>query len=237
MTDYTWNKSMLAAANRELQHASPRAILEWGYEMYGDKIVMATGFGTSGIVMMHILSQMQDQPRVFYLDTDLLFQETYDLRDQLQDELGIQFVRVHSGISLEEQGAQFSDKLWERAPNTCCFLRKVVPLRKFLSDKSGWITGVRRDQSITRAGAELVEWDQTNQLLKLNPLAFWTSSDVWSYIQINDLPYNILHDKGYPSIGCTPCTRAVKPGDDERAGRWGGSAKVECGIHIQHVSA
>ena len=237
MKDYTWNKSMLDAANRELQHASPRTILEWGYEMYDEKIVMATGFGTSGIVMMHVLSQMRDQPRVFYLDTDLLFQETYDLRDQLQDQLGIQFVRVHSGTSVEEQAAQFSENLWELAPNTCCFLRKVVPLRKFLSDKSAWVTGVRRDQSITRAGAQIVEWDQTNHLLKLNPLAYWTSADVWSYVQINELPYNILHDKGYPSIGCTPCTKAVKPGEDERAGRWGGNAKVECGIHLQHLVA
>ncbi len=228
---------MLEAANRELQHASPRTILEWGYEMYGEKIVMATGFGTSGIVMMHVLSQLRDEPKVFYLDTDLLFEETYQLRDRLQDQLGIQFVRVHSGLSVQEQGQQFSENLWERAPNTCCFLRKVVPLRKFLSDKSAWITGVRRDQSITRAGAQIVEWDQTNQLLKLNPLAFWTSSDVWSYVKLNDLPYNELHDKGYPSIGCMPCTNAVKPGEDERAGRWGGSAKIECGIHIQQIAA
>ena len=237
MKGYTWNKSMLEAANRELQYASPRTILEWGYEMYGDKIVMATGFGTSGIVMMHILSELQERAKVFYLDTDLLFPETYALKDQLKEELDIEFVRVHSGISVQEQGERFAEKLWERAPNTCCFLRKVVPLRNFLADKSAWVTGVRRDQAITRAGTQIVEWDSANQLLKLNPLAYWTSEDVWAYIRLNDLPYNVLHDKGYPSIGCQPCTRAVKPGDDERAGRWVGKSKVECGIHLPQISA
>ena len=233
MSSYTWNKSMLDAANRELQHASPRTILEWGYEMYGDDITMATGFGTSGIVMMHILSELQENPKVFYLDTDLLFDETYKLRDRLANELGIQFQRVHSGVSVAEQEQRFVENLWERAPNTCCFIRKVMPLRKFLADKKAWVTGVRRDQSLTRAGTQIVEWDHANKLLKLNPLAFWTSEDIWSYIKLNDLPYNELHDRGYPSIGCMPCTKAVKQGEHERAGRWSGTAKVECGIHMQ----
>ncbi len=233
MSSYTWNKSMLDAANKELQHASPRTILEWGYEMYGEDIVMATGFGTSGIVMMHILSELKENPSVFYLDTDLLFDETYKLRDRLANELGIQFQRVHSGISVAEQEQRFAENLWERAPNTCCFIRKVMPLRKFLSSKKAWVTGVRRDQSLTRAGTQIVEWDHANQLLKLNPLTFWTSEDIWSYIKLNDLPYNELHDRGYPSIGCMPCTKAVKPGEHERAGRWSGTSKVECGIHMQ----
>ncbi len=237
MNAYTWNKSMLEAANRELQHASPRAVLEWGYEMYGDELVMATGFGTSGIVLMHILSELRENPSVFYLDTDLLFNETYALRDRLAEELGIQFVRVHSGLTLEEQSRGYAEDLWHEAPNTCCYIRKVLPLRKFLSDKKGWVTGVRRDQARTRANAEIVEWDQANQLLKLNPLAHWTSADIWTYIQINDLPYNVLHDKGYPSIGCMPCTQPVQEGEDERAGRWGGSSKVECGIHLPQVAA
>ena len=224
---------MLYAANKELRHASPRAILKWGYDLYGDDIMMATGFGTSGIVMMHILSELRDDPKVFYLDTDLLFAETYQLRDKLSEALGIQFERVHAGLSIDEQAEKYAEKLWERAPNTCCFLRKVAPLRKFLTNKKAWVTGVRRDQAITRAGTQIVEWDQANQLLKLNPLAYWTKEDVWSYIRLNDLPYNELHDKGYPSIGCRPCTKAIKPGEHERAGRWGGTTKVECGIHLQ----
>ncbi len=236
MNGYSWNRSMLEAANRELQFASPRAILEWGHALYGGKMVMATGFGTSGIVMMHILSQLEQGPRVFYLDTDLLFPETYALKARLEQELGIEFIRVHAGMSVEEQSDRYAADLWERAPNTCCFIRKVMPLRKFLADKNAWVTGVRRDQAITRATTQLVEWDSANQLLKLNPLAHWTSEDVWTYIRINDLPYNELHEKGYPSIGCMPCTKAVKPGEDERAGRWGGRDKVECGIHVQSVS-
>ncbi len=237
MKGYTINRSILEAANNKLQHASPRAILEWGYEMYGEKMVVATGFGSSGLVLMHILSILRESPKVFYLDTDLLFPETYDLKDRLRDELGIQFVRVHSGLSLEEQTEGFKDKLWDTAPNTCCYLRKVMPLRKFLNDKNAWVTGVRRDQAPTRAGTRVVEWDTANHLLKLNPLAFWTSADIWSYIQLNDVPYNVLHDKGYPSLGCMPCTKAVKPGEDERAGRWVGTAKVECGIHYSQASA
>lgn len=227
---------MLEAANRELQYASPRTILEWGHALYGDKMVMATGFGTSGIVMMHILSQLAAGPRVFYLETDLLFPETYALKEKLQETLGIEFVSVHGGMSVKEQDARYAPDLWEHAPNTCCFIRKVMPLRKFLSDKNAWVTGVRRDQAITRAATQLVEWDSANQLLKVNPLAYWTSEDVWTYIRINELPYNTLHEQGYPSIGCMPCTQPVNPGDDERAGRWGGRAKVECGIHVQPVS-
>lgn len=228
---------MLEAANRELQFASPRTILQWGYSIYGEDLVVATGFGTSGVVLMHILSEMERPAKMFYLDTDLLFPETYELKKQLEEQLGIQFTRVHSGMSVEQQSNGYADKLWEEAPNTCCYIRKVVPLRKFLQDKSAWVTGVRRDQSITRAATQIVEWDSTNQLLKLNPLAFWKSEDIWSYIKLNELPYNVLHDKGYPSIGCMPCTKAVKPGEDERAGRWEGNSKVECGIHTKQVTA
>lgn len=222
---------MLAAANKGLRDASPRAILAWGLDQYGEDMVMATGFGTSGIVLMHLFASIKKSPPVFYLDTDLLFPETYQLKDKLSKQFGIEFTRVSSDISVPEQHGRYAKNLWEKAPNTCCFLRKVLPLRSFLSDKRCWVTGVRRDQSLTRAGTEIVEWDASNQLLKINPLAHWTSEDVWTYIRINDLPYNELHDQGYPSIGCQPCTQPVKSGEDERAGRWGGKAKIECGIH------
>lgn len=140
-------------------------------------------------------------------------------------------MRVSTDLSLEEQTEQYDDELWKKDPDTCCHIRKVLPLRNFLSDKKAWISGVRRSQSETRKQTQTVEWDPENEVIKINPLATWTSEDVWDYIHINELPYNPLHDEGYPSIGCIPCTQPVHNGEDERAGRWRGSDKMECGIH------
>lgn len=237
MEERVWDAETLEALNRRFSDRSPREILAWGYDEFGKDIVMATGFGTSGIVLMHILADLRPDATVFYLDTDLLFPETLALKERLSEELGIRFTRVSAEMSLEEQAAVHGENLWEKSPNTCCLIRKVVPLRRFLADKSAWITGLRRHQANTRAQTQVVEWDQANGLVKINPLAHWTSDDVWSYILLNKLPYNSLHDKGYPSIGCLPCTRAVEPGEDERAGRWAGLQKTECGIHVQTLAA
>ncbi|MEZ4702674.1 MAG: phosphoadenylyl-sulfate reductase [Rhodothermales bacterium] len=232
-----WTPKQLKALQADLESASPRAILQWSYETFGDDVVMATGFGTSGIVLTHILSELRPGSDVFYLDTDLLFPETYALRDQLASQLDIHFVRVHGGLSVADQDAEHGPALWERNANQCCFLRKVLPLRSFLQGREAWITGIRRDQARTRARASVVDWDPANQLIKINPLAYWTSEDVWSYIRLNELPYNTLHDRGYPSIGCMPCTRAVGAGEHERSGRWAGLDKVECGIHLNTQAA
>lgn len=233
MQKRVWDINQLAVLNERFQDRSPRDVLTWSIEMFGDNVAMATGFGTSGIVMMHILSELDLDATVFYLDTDLLFPETHSLREQLRDAFGIRFKRVATDVSLVEQGAAHGARLWEKAPDACCMIRKVRPLQQFLSDKDAWITGLRRHQSHTRAETRIVEWDAVNHLLKVNPLAHWTSEDVWSYILLNELPYNPLHDQGYPSIGCMPCTRAVKGNEEERAGRWAGRNKTECGIHKQ----
>jgi phosphoadenosine phosphosulfate reductase len=169
---------------------------------------------------------------VFYLDTDLLFAHTYELRDELVKRLGVRFERVHSGIALPEQALRHGDSLWTRDPDTCCQIRKVIPQRKFLANYQAWITGIRRDQTAFRANTALVEWDYANKMVKLNPLAAWTSNQVWDHIRFNELPYNPLHDYGYPSIGCWTCTKAVAAGEDPRSGRWAGQAKTECGIHL-----
>ncbi len=237
MENPRWTPKQLQALQANLESASPRAILQWSYETFGDDVAMATGFGTSGIVLTHILSQLRPGADVFYLDTDLLFPETYALKDRLAEQLGVNFVRVHGGMSVAEQEAEHGPALWERNANQCCFLRKVLPLRSFLKDKEAWITGIRRDQAATRSRASVIDWDTTNGLVKINPLAFWTSDDVWTYIRVNELPYNELHDRGYPSIGCMPCTRAVASGENERAGRWAGMGKVECGIHLNTQAA
>lgn len=196
---------------------------------------MATGFGPSGVALMHMVSRVDSDAMVFYLDTDLLFPETHDLKRRLADRLGLTFTRVHSGISLQEQANQEAPNLWRSDPDRCCYVRKVLPLRHFLATREAWITGIRRDQSPTREEIGIVHWDAAHRLVKINPLANWSDRQIWQYIEINDLPYNPLHDRGYPSLGCIPCTKPVNDGDDPRAGRWKGHDKLECGIHVQQA--
>ncbi len=226
-----WTPESLKQVSASLEGSSPEAILRWGFEKFAPSIVLATGFGPEGIVLMHHVSQIRPETTVFYLDTDLLFAQTYVLRDELASRLGLRFERVHTDLSLNEQAAAHGEALWDRDPDACCHIRKVVPLQKYLSNYQAWITGIRRDQTPARANAGLVQWDRAHNMVKLNPLAAWTSDQVWEYIEAYDLPYNPLHEFGYPSIGCWPCTKAVAPGDDPRSGRWAGKSKTECGIH------
>lgn len=219
--------------NTLFEKAGPDKILRWVVDTYGDSAVLSTGFGASGIVLMHQLSLVKPGGIAFYLDTDLLFEETYELIDRIRERMDLQLVQVRPDLTVEEQAAEYGEKLWETRPDQCCYLRKVLPLQKFLADKSAWITGIRRDQSETRRETKIFEFDQDFRVLKVNPLASWSEEEVWSYIRINDLPYNELHDKGYPSIGCRPCTRPVSDGEDLRAGRWAGTMKTECGIHMK----
>jgi phosphoadenosine phosphosulfate reductase len=176
---------------------------------------------------------MRQHPTVFYLQTDLLFPETLELRDRLTEKLGIQFTEIRPDLSLEEQAQEYGETLWQRNPDLCCQLRKVEPLRRLLAGKKAWITAIRRDQSPMRASTRVIAWDRANNLLKISPLAGWTREQVWTYLYEHDLPYNPLHDQGYPSIGCYPCTLPVAAGGSERSGRWVGTGKLECGIHIQ----
>jgi len=221
----------LKAISDEFEFASPAVILEWASEEFGSDVALATGFGAEGCVLVSVLADIDAHARIFYLDTDLLFPETYALRDQLEARYGVHFERRATSLSLDEQSATHGERLWERRPDECCRLRKVEPLRQMLSGLRAWITGIRRDQSATRATAGIVERDAQFGLIKINPLARWSTRDVWDYIVKHDIPYNPLHDQGYHSIGCLPCTTPVQIGEDIRAGRWRGSAKTECGIH------
>lgn len=230
-----WGPETLKQVSAELEGGAPETILRWGFENFAPSIVMATGFGPEGIVLMHLISQIRPETVVFYLDTDLLFSHTDELREELVCKLGVRFQRVHSGISLPEQAVRHGEKLWERDPDTCCHIRKVIPQRQFLARYDAWITAVRRDQTAFRANTGFAEWDYANKMVKLNPLAAWTSDQVWEHIKTHGLPYNPLHDYGYPSIGCWTCTRAVEPGHDPRSGRWAGKAKTECGIHLPSI--
>ena len=228
-----WTPDRLQPLRDRLDGRSPQTLLAWAFKTFAPRIALATGFGPSGVVLMHMTAQIRPKTTVFYLDTDLLFPETYALRDELAERLDLRFTRLHSGLSLAEQEAQHGADLWAHNPNQCCNLRKVQPLRRFLATQQAWIAGLRRDQASSRAGARQLEWDYANGLVKLNPLAYWSEKQVWHYIDSHRLPYNPLHDAGYPSLGCLPCTRAVSEDEDSRAGRWAGYNKTECGIHLQ----
>ncbi len=227
-----WTQTRLSALNAQFEPRSPKEVLKWATETFGDELAQGTGFGPSGIVIMHMLAELRPGTTVFYLDTDLLFPETYDLCEELDETLDVSITRVHGGLSIEEQAEQEGPELWNRNPNRCCFLRKVRPLKRFLKDRRAWVTGVRRDQSPTRADTDILEWEPQYNVLKVNPLATWTRKEVWKYLFDHDLPYNPKHDQGFPSLGCVPCTEPVEDADGyTREGRWSGTDKTECGLH------
>jgi phosphoadenosine phosphosulfate reductase len=228
---YETTDEELRALSEEFEHAPPEAVLRWAVEEFGPDVALATGFGAEGCVLVAMLSQISSGARVFYLDTDLLFPETYALRDRLEARYDVRFERRATRLSLGAQAEEHGERLWERRPDLCCRLRKIEPLREMLRGLRAWVTAIRRDQSPARAGAGVVERDARFGLIKINPLAHWSSRDVWNYIARYDVPYNPLHDHGYPSIGCAPCTSPVQIGEDPRAGRWRGTQKTECGLH------
>jgi phosphoadenosine phosphosulfate reductase len=210
---------------------SPQSLLHWGAETYGEGIVLACSFGAEDVVLLDMLLNINPHAPVFYLDTDKHFQETYDTRDRLEERYNISFIQVKAQLTLQEQAEKHGEKLWESQPDLCCEVRKVKPLTRILGKYEAWITGIRREQSFTRATVKKVEWDQKFQMIKLNPLASWSYEEVWGYIREHGLPYNPLHDQNYPSIGCSVCTQPVQPGEDPRAGRWSAHQKTECGLH------
>ena len=215
----------------ELEKASPLETLRWAVNRYGKRLTFATGFGPEGCVMIDLIGRHDLPIDVFTLDTGLLFPHTETLWKQLEDLYGLTIRGIQPVQSVDEQARVHGSDLWERAPNHCCQLRKVVPLSTELSTVDAWITAIRREQSQERANALVVEWDKKFEIAKVNPLVRWTKRDVWSHITHHAVPYNPLHDKGFPSIGCQPCTTEVRQGENERAGRWRGFIKTECGLH------
>lgn len=218
---------------RELEHASPTEIIEWAAATFRPRLVMACSFGgPTGMVLLDMAMRVEPTIPVYFLDTGLLFAETHALIERVRSRYGINPIAVRPAQSVSEQAQTHGEKLWLRDPNACCHLRKVEPQAHFLRDYDAWISGLRRDQSVTRDHTEIVEHDARFGLTKICPLAMWTERMVWTYVRTHDVPYNELHDRGYPSAGCTPCTRAIAAGEDVRAGRWPGFAKVECGLHV-----
>jgi phosphoadenosine phosphosulfate reductase len=215
-----------------LEEKSPQDIIAWALRTFGNRLVVACSFGgPSGMVLLDMVVKHDPSVPVYYLDTGLLFAQTYNHIERVSKHYGIKPLAVQPAQSVTEQAEQYGAALWERDPDLCCSLRKVEPQREFLRQYGAWMTGIRRDQSSTRAHLDVMSWDAKFQLVKINPLASWTEEMVWTYIRAHDVPYNPLHDRGYRSIGCINCTVPVKPDEDPRAGRWAGFAKTECGLH------
>jgi phosphoadenosine phosphosulfate reductase len=220
----------------QFEFASPETVLGWASERFGGRAAIGTSFQGAGLVAIHHAVKAEIPLAVFSIDTGLLFPETIALKDRLEAFFGIVIEPITPEQSVDQQAVEFGQALWERQPNLCCTMRKVIPLQKKLSGLDAWITGGRRDQSSVRATAqvlELYEFDKlrAKNILKVNPLANWSRDEVWDYVRTYRIPYNPLIDRGFRSIGCKPCTRAVGWGEDERAGRWTGFDKTECGIH------
>ena len=229
--------TQLAESGRALETATSLEILQWAADQFGSRLTFATGFGAEGCVMIDLIGRHRLPIDIFTLDTGLLFPETYDLWRRLEERYELSIRGVRPELTVDEQAATHGPELWTRHADRCCEMRKVSPLVAELSGFDAWITAIRRDQTPSRADALAVEWDAKFGLGKVNPLVGWTKQEVWSHLLRNDVPYNPLHDRGYPSIGCLPCTSRVAAGEDDRAGRWRGAAKTECGLHAPMVAA
>jgi phosphoadenosine phosphosulfate reductase len=225
-------RERIADVQQAAENWTPQRTLAWAFDTFGDGVAISSAFGAEGMVLIDMASRVRNDFRLFTVDTEFLFPETYNLMDRIEEKYGITIEKVYSVLSPEEQEQSHGAALWTSDPDRCCNLRKVEPLRRKLGELSAWIASIRRDQTSVRAAAHRIEWDEKFGLVKINPMVDWTSKQVWRYIHDHGVPYNDLHNQNYPSIGCTHCTRAVRPGEDPRAGRWPGFAKTECGLHL-----
>ena len=223
MADLAWR------AGERLEGAPAQEIMEWADETFGEGLVVTTSMQDA--VVVHLASQVRSGIDVFFVDTGYHFAETIGMRDAVEHMYPVNLITVEPDRTVAEQDAVEGPRLYERNPNLCCTLRKVVPLSRMLAPYSAWVTGVRRVEAPTRRRTRVVEWDTRRGMVKVNPIATWTDDDVEDYIEEHGILVNPLRDEGYPSIGCQPCTRQVVAGEPSRAGRWAGTGKIECGIH------
>lgn len=219
-----------AEVGAEVESLGAEAAIEWALERFGRDMRVAVSFQKTSSVIVDMAHRLDPLARFFYVDTGLLFPETYATRDALEERYGIKFERF-ADLSVAEQEERRAANLLRPDQDGCCADRKVELMRTALGDVSCWVSGIRRVDSETRADAPRFGWDERFGLWKLNPLADWDEKRVWNYIKDHHVPYNPLHDQGYPSIGCMPCTSVAPIGGDERAGRWAGTDRTECGIH------
>ena len=223
----------LARQSASLESAEPHEIIRFAVERYGNKLTMATAFGPEGCAIIHWLASIAPQTYIFNLDTGYQFQETLQLRDTIANRYGVNVVLEQPETTVAEYERIHGGPLYRTDSNRCCGDRKIAVIGRVLTRFDAWMSGIRRDQSVDRAAAAIVGWDTKFGVVKISPLANWTKAKVWDLIIRENIPYNPLHDQGYVSIGCCPCTRAITTDDDERAGRWSGTAKTECGLHVR----
>ena len=215
----------------EFETRSAQDLLAWAVDRFEGRIMLTCSWQMQSSVLIAMLHEIGANIRVVELDTGLLFPETYETRERLVAKYDLDLERIDPRETVEEQAVSEGPELWRRDPDRCCALRKVEPLERSLVGMDAWITGIRRAQSVTRRDAKVLELDPRG-VVKVQPLAGWSDEDVKGYLFAHDVPYNPLHDRGFPSIGCTPCTRAIRPGEDSRAGRWADAEKTECGLHL-----
>ena len=224
---------------KEFDDKSAEEVIEWALQKYGNRVALACSFGAEDMVLVDMIAKIDPSARIFTLDTGRLAQESYDVMDEARERYGVVFeVYCPQAGAVEEMERAHGPNLFYQSIDRrklCCNVRKMEPLKRALTGLDAWITGLRREQAVTRTDTGKVERDEGNDLVKINPLADWTEERTWAYIKANNVPYNALHDRGYPSIGCAPCTRAVAPGEDVRAGRWWWESpdQKECGLHAR----
>ena len=222
----------ISQANRELEGRPPEEVLRWAVGRFHPRLLFSTAFGAEGCCILHMLAEIEPTVKCINLETGYQFPETLELRERIAHRYGVVVDYVASELSVAEYEAEHGGPLYDIRPDQCCHDRKILPLRKAVVGYDAWISSIRRDQTADRKVAGVVQWDAKFKLVKVNPLLTWTHKDVWRFVHKHGVPYNPLHDRDYPSIGCWPCTQAVAPGDDERAGRWAGKKKKECGLHV-----
>ena len=230
----TWTEDLAAdleQQSRRLETASPEEIIRWAVERFFPHLTMATAFGPEGCVILALLAKIEPRMHVFNLETGYQFPETLELRERIAQKYGIEVELKKPAITVDQYETLHGGPLHQINPDQGCMDRRIKILQEAVADQHAWRRGIRWDQSRDRAEAPIVGWDQRFGLVKISPLANQTKSDIWKRILQEDIPYNPLHDKGYPSIGCWPCTRKTSVGEDERAGRWSGQEKTECGLH------
>jgi phosphoadenosine phosphosulfate reductase len=222
--------TLLSLTETEVEALTAEEVLRWADDAFGDRLCLSCSWQKQSSVLVHMAAELGLDIDVIELDTHLFFKETYETRERLVRRYGLSLIRPEI-VTIAEQHRQEGPNLWERDADRCCHIRKVEPLLRTLEPYDAWVSGIRRDQSPSRAGVRKVERSERYGVWKIQPLADWSEDDVWSYIKGNEIPYNPLHHAGYRSIGCIPCTRPTRPDEEERAGRWAGSDKLECGIH------
>jgi phosphoadenosine phosphosulfate reductase len=226
----------LSLTEADVEALPAEDVLRWADDEFGDRLCLTCSWQKQSSVLLHMVSELGLDVDVIELDTHLFFKETYETRERLVERYGVRLIRPDV-LTVAEQHKQEGPNLWERNPDRCCHVRKVEPLVRALEPYEAWVSGIRRDQSPSRVKTRKLESSERYGVWKIQPLADWSEADVWRYINANEIPYNPLHDVGYRSIGCIPCTRPTRPDEEERAGRWAGSDKLECGIHGERRAA